>query len=132
MIIKRLRCFYSSPSCDGDPDNDFESGTFSVSILPRLATGINRQTAFILCLIVSILPRLATGIDNTIQIQIGAEFLFFPVLRRGSNTFPKRIYYTVSILPRLATGINHDFVSSPNSTFLFFPVLRRGSSPSEM
>ena len=33
---------------------------------------------------VSILPRLATGIKKYATIQVVYEFLFFPVLRRGS------------------------------------------------
>ena len=33
-------CFYSSPSCDGDPAQGSTSRGLSVSILPRLATGI--------------------------------------------------------------------------------------------
>ena len=33
---------------------------------------------------VSILPRLATGIDENSDVTRSMEFLFFPVLRRGS------------------------------------------------
>ena len=79
-----LTCFYSSPSCDGDQCNTASVCIFSVSILPRLATGIEIPFTDPLDVYVSILPRLATGIQthqSTVEMTI------------------------VSILPRLATGI---------------------------
>ena len=57
-------CFYSSPSCDGDREERSRKRMGNVSILPRLATGIRGATAKA--------PR--------------GMFLFFPVLRRGSDT----------------------------------------------
>ena len=54
---------------------------------------------------VSILPRLATGINVTPLQSIYSVFLFFPVLRRGSKRDITIILSSVSILPRLATGI---------------------------
>ena len=78
-------CFYSSPSCDGDLRRTCKSAPAvflffpvlrrgsssnikvgyldSVSILPRLATGIEYEKVFGEVEEVSILPRLATGID---------------------------------------------------------------------
>ena len=56
-------CFYSSPSCDGDPSCRRQGRDRGVSILPRLATGIN------VCIS-----------DFSFSV-----FLFFPVLRRGST-----------------------------------------------
>ena len=58
-----------------------------VSILPRLATGINRPSEHLHERYVSILPRLATGIG--LQRKVKGEEM-------------------VSILPRLATGIKTD------------------------
>ena len=100
------RRFYSSPSCDGDRSANIKVGYLDVSILPRLATGINVISVGLLNIIVSILPRLATGIRD----------------RHGREHF---LY--VSILPRLATGILASSDVFAASQFLFFPVLRRGS-----
>ena len=114
--------FYSSPSCDGD-----------------------RYGHLLQCIhCVSILPRLATGIETPYEISQMRWFLFFPVLRRGSNmtgrssqkicfysspscdgdpeTIPLNMTGRVSILPRLATGIpdkwedhfRNSFYSSPS------------------
>ena len=84
MIICHRLCFYSSPSCDGDHSLPAHRSCCNVSILPRLATGIK---------------------EHHYQV-IRYPFLFFPVLRRGSQK--------VSIMKH-------------QCTFLFFPVLRRGS-----
>ena len=54
---------------------------------------------------VSILPRLATGINTDGDSAAGMSFLFFPVLRRGSTDDVRIPWMQVSILPRLATGI---------------------------
>ena len=78
-------CFYSSPSCDGDqPDHITLQAHQCVSILPRLATGIDVRIRHRLVCNVSILPRLATGIRPLLLCKIPLQ---------------------VSILPRLATGI---------------------------
>ena len=98
-------CFYSSPSCDGDPE--------------RQVSGIISK--------VSILPRLATGILSGDQAHRHYQFLFFPVLRRGSPTDDGNHAPVVSILPRLATGIEKTEALDEIIEFLFFPVLRRGS-----
>ena len=119
--------FYSSPSCDGDQCNTASVYLFSVSILPRLATGIKKGYNYYLiqCFysspscdgdrrkklihqirIVSILPRLATGISADIDTESFFGFLFFPVLRRGSEIPEDKLVFI---------------------GFLFFPVLRRGS-----
>ena len=60
--------FYSSPSCDGDRIAGSSGSTKDVSILPRLATGIGVE-------------RRETIVD---------QFLFFPVLRRGSKYQDKK------------------------------------------
>ena len=97
--------FYSSPSCDGDRNRKV-----------RISQDF-----------VSILPRLATGIDTICNLISNVVFLFFPVLRRGSvyrytinsikcfysspscdGDLYRQIFIPclkVSILPRLATGI---------------------------
>ena len=98
--------FYSSPSCDGDRKHFNRVIHDKVSILPRLATGIDVIFSTHSTGEVSILPRLATGIGY------------------GSGV---RAVIIVSILPRLATGIVTVPVSVPLLLFLFFPVLRRGS-----
>ena len=81
--------------------------------------------------------------------RLFVSFLFFPVLRRGSDGSPvsntdggfysspscdgdhvhirHRLVCNVSILPRLATGISAPSAESVDGVFLFFPVLRRGS-----
>ena len=127
LFCFQYRCFYSSPSCDGDQT---VKGTGTVTH-------------------VSILPRLATGIDCGYFNDMNEKFLFFPVLRRGSisTLYPlilQRFYSSpscdgdpfiwisgdllkVSILPRLATGIKLSQADSSSPRFLFFPVLRRGS-----
>ena len=101
--------FYSSPSCDGDLNWTVNNYLCFVSILPRLATGIPVKDQSQFYLIVSILPRLATGIDQELypprplKVSIlprlatgidtqpvsgdSTQFLFFPVLRRGSAVF---------------------------------------------
>ena len=56
-----------------------------VSILPRLATGIDEESIGLTYDNVSILPRLATGIKSNYFSVIERQFLFFPVLRRGSK-----------------------------------------------
>ena len=56
-----------------------------VSILPRLATGIEIGISDRQGNDVSILPRLATGILESRIILDQNGFLFFPVLRRGSR-----------------------------------------------
>ena len=131
--VKRLlyiiiSSFYSSPSCDGDRSHSGDCRYPYVSILPRLATGIN----------------------NVASQMYGDQFLFFPVLRRGSRRTQITVPPIVSILPRLATGIACQVevrfplrvsilprlatgivIVSPmeyHLLFLFFPVLRRGSS----
>ena len=77
---------------------------------------------------VSILPRLATGIFVEKFLFYGRLFLFFPVLRRGSAVACIDLMVEiVSILPRLATGIALTVSPEPSDKFLFFPVLRRGS-----
>ena len=83
----RLFCFYSSPSCDGDHIVENQYTTVDVSILPRLATGINIVENQYTTVDVSILPRLATGIGVAKTLCNPIMFLFFPVLRRGSYTF---------------------------------------------
>ena len=98
--------FYSSPSCDGDPvylpvGRNLERFYSSPSCDGDHAGGVMITDQY-----VSILPRLATGINNSMTGQALYQFLFFPVLRRGSRSAPT-------------------FISS--SEFLFFPVLRRGS-----
>ena len=98
--------FYSSPSCDGD-----------LSI-----TGTDGSV------IVSILPRLATGIITWIEEAQAAEFLFFPVLRRGSAAeAAAKASETFLFFPVLRRGSYNPSQSQLNSLFLFFPVLRRGS-----
>ena len=57
----------------------------NVSILPRLATGISLTDQQKLIPMVSILPRLATGIEDLDTDLEDHVFLFFPVLRRGSE-----------------------------------------------
>ena len=128
-IYTESECFYSSPSCDGDPKIKNEKLNILVSILPRLATGIETEVNDFLWFEVSILPRLATGIEMALRLSEVDAFLFFPVLRRGSLQFlvlqfPVCFYSSpscdgdpvitffinftkVSILPRLATGIFH-------------------------
>ena len=59
----RRYSFYSSPSCDGDPTATHWNLAKEVSILPRLATGISKR-----------------GVKDPF-----IQFLFFPVLRRGSR-----------------------------------------------
>ena len=100
MTARPLSSFYSSPSCDGDPQKSEPVASAAVSILPRLATGIHPELGLV--------PW--------------AEFLFFPVLRRGSSGiyFPSPI--EVSILPRLATGINSIIGSA---VFEFVSILPR-------
>ena len=78
-------CFYSSPSCDGDPGRKSTPKTRIVSILPRLATGIINCHYVPQLEHVSILPRLATGIEANFRNSVLCMFLFFPVLRRGSE-----------------------------------------------
>ena len=97
--------FYSSPSCDGDHDADILGHICYVSILPRLATGIQVGCKAHDQYRVSILPRLATGIRLRETLITGIQFLFFPVLRRGSARRAREQRRQVSILPRLATGI---------------------------
>ena len=101
-----LYCFYSSPSCDGDHPVSVSLSAHLVSILPRLATGIDEVWYKLKQGTVSILPRLATGIVEWRKFDTFAKFLFFPVLRRGSGHDENRRY---------------------RNGFLFFPVLRRGS-----
>ena len=105
QYIKRSVGFYSSPSCDGD----------------RRVIVITIKTD------VSILPRLATGINDHGSVRNKPEFLFFPVLRRGSPALRRVSGFLVSILPRLATGIMARSMALVPCMFLFFPVLRRGS-----
>ena len=65
----------------------FVSGVGSicnVSILPRLATGIIAGGIAGTVATVSILARLATGISYAVKEECIKQFLFFPVLRRGS------------------------------------------------
>ena len=71
MVREEYLCFYSSPSCDGDQRIVLLHYPIRVSILPRLATGI-----------------ITNMLDTAEQ-----EFLFFPVLRRGSNVNPNLTTY---------------------------------------
>ena len=150
--------FYSSPSCDGDLVCLSCLLHDPVSILPRLATGIASFCPICdpggfysspscdgdLCvgvsspsMVVSILPRLATGIFSVQEKLSGFRFLFFPVLRRGSEAVLHLIrwecfysspscdgdqcntasvcIFSVSILPRLATGIPNPLISGVSS-----------------
>ena len=63
--------FYSSPSCDGDRGLMYK-GEFKY---------------------VSILPRLATGIDCILHLLSLRPFLFFPVLRRGSHVITSHQFF---------------------------------------
>ena len=121
MTIADQRGFYSSPSCDGDPASVCIFSRGRVSILPRLATGINTvyRSAGCICfysspscdgdrydplkiryLYVSILPRLATGI------------ILYNAMYR---------LYSVSILPRLATGIYFPYTHKNQLRFYSSP-----------
>ena len=84
LLPTRTLSFYSSPSCDGDHDSIITVLLIWVSILPRLATGIDIDVWQPVHWVVSILPRLATGIERLWSIERVRKFLFFPVLRRGS------------------------------------------------
>ena len=119
--------FYSSPSCDGDPINSRRSRWYSVSILPRLATGIDQTTAASGTTGVSILPRLATGIEYHFPPAPEQQFLFFPVLRRGSlHGYTVRDPINVSILPRLATGIRKCILLECQKCVSILPRLATG------
>ena len=146
-----LQCsrFYSSPSCDGDPRPCGRLSLYPCFYSSPSCDGDLDFLFFRFLIWVSILPRLATGIRDQISYHHPVQFLFFPVLRRGSTlskkiTFPQSFYSSpscdgdhdgyarpysleVSILPRLATGISVPSVESVDGEFLFFPVLRRGS-----
>ena len=119
--------FYSSPSCDGDPHYSRNCKSRIVSILPRLATGIKSLMESDPDYIVSILPRLATGISDVFAAVSLVPFLFFPVLRRGSdmenNTTNESSFYSSPS----CDGDHHFDILTGACLFLFFPVLRRGS-----
>ena len=127
------------------------SDVFAFLFFPVLRRGsVPRQPVY--CSLVSILPRLATGIrdrhgrehflcfysspscdgDPSVPSveSVDGEFLFFPVLRRGSMCSCTRLRRDVSILPRLATGIGFILLLLQFVMFLFFPVLRRGDRKS--
>ena len=73
-------------------------------------------------------PVLRRGSQHSAKRTLSCMFLFFPVLRRGSCSQELCLHTThVSILPRLATGIGSVTWSGRTRRFLFFPVLRRGS-----
>ena len=78
--------FYSSPSCDGDHSGLTGQDVISVSILPRLATGINRQCMLIRTLCFYSSPS-CDGDPDDPDVRSHCEFLFFPVLRRGSPEY---------------------------------------------
>ena len=123
VFLRHIReRFYSSPSCDGDQRSDARRVTLSVSILPRLATGIRLQRVQSIHITVSILPRLATGIQCLFVFYFFRMFLFFPVLRRGSRGWAcVRVLELVSILPRLATGISQTWCNHIKGSFYSSP-----------
>ena len=145
----RLLCFYSSPSCDGDPrpsrsrallicfySSPSCDGDHS-PILHRLAPfrfysspscdGDHVHIRHRLVCNVSILPRLATGIPvhpDTVNI---CKFLFFPVLRRGSIDWELEFAAVGFYSSPSCDGDPSASAASASAAFLFFPVLRRGS-----
>ena len=98
-----------------------------VSILPRLATGIEAVKALIGKIHVSILPRLATGILAGVISIMTSGFYSSPSCDGDRSSGDKLTSSLVSILPRLATGIESNILDPSVLMFLFFPVLRRGS-----
>ena len=120
--------FYSSPSCDGDLLHPGTRSGQQVSILPRLATGIIRIY----------LPRnqvcfySSPSCDGD-QRYAGCSirqtgFLFFPVLRRGSQQTHRMTRYSMFLFfPVLRRGSALTGTAASSGAFLFFPVLRRGS-----
>ena len=117
-----IKRFYSSPSCDGDQTPASTINPYNGFYSSPSCDGDRLQRVQSIHITVSILPRLATGIQCLFVFYFFRMFLFFPVLRRGSRGWAcVRVLELVSILPRLATGISQTWCNHIKGSFYSSP-----------